>query len=132
MWPAPRSGAERVRASAPDTSAGRRPRRAALGRAPAEVVEEVARSGIRGRGGAGFRTGLKWRLASEAPAPDGRRHVVCNADEGEPGTFKDRALLSVVPDLVFEGMTIAAWAIGATSGVVYLRGEYVYLREGLE
>src|SRR5450756_281070 len=54
--------------------------RAALGQAPAEVVEEVARSGIRGRGGAGFRTGLKWRLASEAPAPDGRRHVVCNAD----------------------------------------------------
>ncbi len=106
--------------------------RAALERAPADVVEEVARSGMRGRGGAGFRTGLKWRLAAEAPAPEGRRHVVCNADEGEPGTFKDRALLSVVPDLVFEGMTIAAWAIGATDGVVYLRGEYVYLRAGLE
>ena len=95
-------------------------------------MEQVTRSGIRGRGGAGFPTGLKWRLAAEAPAPDGRRHVVCNADEGEPGTFKDRALLTVVPDLVFEGMTIAAWAIGATSGVLYLRGEYVYLREGLE
>ncbi len=106
--------------------------RAALERAPHEVIEEVTRSDMRGRGGAGFRTGLKWRLASEAPAPDGRRHVVCNADEGEPGTFKDRALLSVVPDLVFEGMTIGAWAIGATSGVVYLRGEYVYLRKGLE
>ncbi|MDA8438845.1 MAG: SLBB domain-containing protein [Propionibacterium sp.] len=106
--------------------------RVALARTPADVVEQVTRSGIRGRGGAGFPTGLKWRLASEAPAPDGRRHVVCNADEGEPGTFKDRALLSVVPDLVVEGMTIAAWAIGATSGVVYLRGEYVYLRDELE
>lgn len=106
--------------------------RTACGRRPSEVVEEVNRSGIRGRGGAGFRTGLKWRLAAEAPAPDGRRHVVCNADEGEPGTFKDRVLLASLPDLVFEGMTIAAYAIGATGGVVYLRGEYVYLRDGLE
>ncbi|HSN12255.1 MAG TPA: NADH-ubiquinone oxidoreductase-F iron-sulfur binding region domain-containing protein [Propionibacteriaceae bacterium] len=106
--------------------------RAALALSPAEVIAEVSLSRIRGRGGAGFRTGLKWRLAAEAPAPDGRRYVVCNADEGEPGTFKDRALLSVEPDLVVEGMTIAAWAIGATSGVIYLRGEYVYLREGLE
>lgn len=106
--------------------------RAALARPPAEVVEEVNRSGIRGRGGAGFRTGLKWRLAAEASAPEGRRHVVCNADEGEPGTFKDRALLADLPDLVVEGMTIAAYAIGATSGVIYLRGEYVYLRPGLE
>jgi [NiFe] hydrogenase diaphorase moiety large subunit len=106
--------------------------RAALAQSPAEVVDQVARSGIRGRGGAGFPTGLKWRLAAEAPALHGHRHVVCNADEGEPGTFKDRALLTSVPDLVLEGMTIAAWAIGATSGVVYLRGEYVYLRDQLE
>ena len=106
--------------------------RAALDQTPAEVIEQVTRSGIRGRGGAGFPTGLKWRLAAEAPAVQGGRHVVCNADEGEPGTFKDRALLSEVPDLVFEGMTIAAWAIGAGDGVIYLRGEYVYLREALE
>src|SRR5674536_378941 len=106
--------------------------RAALGRAPAEVVEEGARSGSRGRGGAGFRTGLKWRLASEAPAPDGRRYVVCNADEGEPGTFKDRVLLDELADLVFEGMTIAGYAIGSTEGILYLRGEYIYLLADLE
>lgn len=106
--------------------------RTACGRRPGEVVEEVSRSGIRGRGGAGFATGLKWRLAAEAPAPDGVRHVVCNADEGEPGTFKDRVLLETLPDLVIEGMTIAGYAIGARDGVVYLRGEYVYLRAGLE
>ena len=106
--------------------------RTACGRRPGEVVEEVSRSGIRGRGGAGFATGLKWRLAAEAPAPDGVRHVVCNADEGEPGTFKDRVLLETLPDLVIEGMTIAGYTIGARDGVVYLRGEYVYLRAGLE
>jgi len=106
--------------------------RTACARPPTEVIEEVARSGIRGRGGAGFRTGLKWRLAAEAPSPDGRRYVVCNADEGEPGTFKDRMLLDTLPDLVIEGMTIAGYAIGAAEGVLYLRGEYVYLRPGLE
>lgn len=106
--------------------------RAACARRPSEVIDGVARSGVRGRGGAGFNTGLKWRLAAEAPAPEGRRHVVCNADEGEPGTFKDRALLMTMPDVVVEGMTIAGYANGANSGVIYLRGEYVYLRAGLE
>ncbi|MDQ0374609.1 complex I 51 kDa subunit family protein [Cellulomonas humilata] len=103
----------------------------ALAQSPTDVVDVVDRSGIRGRGGAGFPTGRKWRLAADSPAPDGRRYVVCNADEGEPGTFKDRVLLADLPDLVLEGMTIAGYAIGATEGVVYLRGEYCYLRDGL-
>ena len=105
--------------------------RAALRRSPAEVVDQIVASGMRGRGGAGFPTGLKWRLAAEAEAPDGRRYVVCNADEGEPGTFKDRVLLAQHADLVLEGMTIAGYAIGAREGLVYLRAEYVYLRDSL-
>ncbi|HYO20288.1 MAG TPA: NADH-ubiquinone oxidoreductase-F iron-sulfur binding region domain-containing protein [Dermatophilaceae bacterium] len=106
--------------------------RAASRLSPAAVIEEVASSGLRGRGGAGFRTGLKWRLTAEAPAPRGVRHIVCNADEGEPGTFKDRVLLSDFSDLVVEGMTIAGYAVGARDGVLYLRGEYAYLRPELE
>ncbi len=106
--------------------------RAACAAAPEEVIATVQKSGIRGRGGAGFPTGLKWQLAAAAAAPDGRRYVLCNADEGEPGTFKDRVLLEELADLVFEGMTIAGRAIGSTEGILYLRGEYVYLLEGLE
>lgn len=106
--------------------------RAAFATSPSGIVERIAASGLRGRGGAGFPTGSKWRLAARAPAPDGRRYVVCNADEGEPGTFKDRVLLTNFPDLVVEGMTIAARATGAREGVVYLRGEYADLRSGLE
>ncbi len=106
--------------------------RAALDRTPAEVVAAMKTSGIKGRGGAGFPTGLKWELAAGAPSSDGRRYVVCNADEGEPGTFKDRVLLDELADLVVEGMTIAGYAIGATAGILYLRAEYVYLLEGLE
>ncbi len=106
--------------------------RAALDRAPAEVVAAMKSSGIKGRGGAGFPTGLKWELAAGAPSADGRRFVVCNADEGEPGTFKDRVLLDELADLVIEGMTIAGYAIGATAGILYLRAEYVYLLDGLE
>ena len=102
----------------------------ALALAPQEVIERIAESELRGRGGAGFSTGLKWRLASSAPAP--RRHVICNADEGEPGTFKDRALLTRTPELVFTGMIVAAHAIGAQSGILYLRGEYAYLEPYLE
>jgi [NiFe] hydrogenase diaphorase moiety large subunit len=109
---------------------------AGMGRAlddtPSEVLAVVARSGLRGRGGAGFPTAKKWELAAAAPSPGGRRHIVCNADEGEPGTFKDRVLLAEHPDLVLEGMTIAAYAVGAQDGVLYLRGEYVHLRRGLE
>ncbi|MGD9831521.1 MAG: NAD(P)H-dependent oxidoreductase subunit E [Piscinibacter sp.] len=103
---------------------------AALARGPEGTLEEVKRSNLRGRGGAGFATGTKWDLCRKAPGD--KRVVVCNADEGEPGTFKDRVLLTRHADLVFEGMTVAALAIGATQGFVYLRGEYRYLLDHLE
>lgn len=97
---------------------------------PEQVVAEVTRSGLRGRGGAGFPTGMKWDLAAKAKG--GQKFVICNADEGEPGTFKDRIVLTRFADLVIEGMTIAAYAIGAKTGIIYLRGEYTYLRPHLE
>ncbi len=103
---------------------------AALELGPADVVAIIRESGMKGRGGAGFPTGLKWQFAAASPGEP--RYVVCNADEGEPGTFKDRVILTEWPDLVFEGMTIAGYAIGASEGVVYLRAEYAYLREHLE
>ncbi|MEW6293780.1 MAG: NAD(P)H-dependent oxidoreductase subunit E [Pseudomonadota bacterium] len=93
------------------------------------TLEEIKKSGLRGRGGAGFTTGLKWEACHNAPGKT--RYVVCNADEGEPGTFKDRVLLTRQADLVFEGMTVAAFIIGAAKGFVYLRGEYRYLLEPL-
>ncbi|HEX5392592.1 MAG TPA: NAD(P)H-dependent oxidoreductase subunit E [Rhodocyclaceae bacterium] len=97
---------------------------------PQGTLEEIKRSNLRGRGGAGFTTGLKWEACREAP---GKAHyVVCNADEGEPGTFKDRVLLTSYADLVFEGMTVAGYVVGATQGFLYLRGEYRYLLEPLE
>lgn len=95
-----------------------------------DVIGAIRQSDMKGRGGAGFPTGVKWNLA--AAAQGSAKYVVCNADEGEPGTFKDRVILTEWPDLVFEGMTIAAYAIGATEGILYLRGEYAYLRKGLE
>ncbi len=99
---------------------------------PAAVIDEVRRAGLRGRGGAGFSTALKWDACRNAPLADGKeRIVVCNADEGEPGTFKDRVLLNSYADLVFEGMTVAAYAVGATRGFLYLRGEYRYLLDQL-
>jgi len=94
-----------------------------------ETLLEVDRSGLRGRGGAGFKTAMKWRFCSEEPETE--RYVVCNADEGEPGTFKDRVLLNRYADQVFEGMTVAAAIIGAQRGIVYLRGEYLFLHEKL-
>jgi [NiFe] hydrogenase diaphorase moiety large subunit len=102
----------------------------ALDMTPAEIIDAVEASGGRGCGGAGFSTGRKWRLAASEPAE--KRFVLCNADEGEPGTFKDRVLLTERPNLLIEGMTIAARAVGAKEGILYLRGEYVYLRELLE
>jgi len=106
---------------------------AALARSRADIIGEVAASNLKGRGGAGFPTGTKWNLAAAAVVrAGGAKYVVCNADEGEPGTFKDRVLLLDYADLVFEGMTIAARAIGATKGILYLRGEYVYMRPHLE
>ena len=102
----------------------------ALSKSRSEVIHEIRQSDMKGRGGAGFPTGIKWNLA--AGAKGDTKYVVCNADEGEPGTFKDRVILANFADLVFEGMTIAAYAIGATKGIVYLRGEYTYLRKKLE
>ena len=97
---------------------------------PEGIVDAIGESGLKGRGGAGFPTSLKWKLAAEMD--DEQKYVVCNADEGEPGTFKDRVILTDFPDLMFEGMTIASRAIGANKGIVYLRGEYMYLRASLE
>src|SRR5664280_19318 len=102
----------------------------ALARSPAEIIAELTAARLKGRGGAGFPTGVKWQLA--AAAVSDVKYVVCNADEGEPGTFKDRVILAEVPDLVFAGMTIGGLAIGAAAGIVYLRGEYAYLRRPLE
>jgi len=97
---------------------------------PAEVIRDVKTARLRGRGGAGFPTGLKWEFTRGSPGAN--RFVMCNADEGEPGTFKDRVLLTELPDRVFAGMTIAGYAIGAREGILYLRGEYEYLRSYLE
>lgn len=88
-----------------------------------EVLDQVRNSNIRGRGGAGFPTGVKWNLT--ATATDNKKYVICNADEGEPGTFKDRVLLGEYAKLVFEGMVICAFAVGADEGILYLRGEYI-------
>jgi len=95
-----------------------------------ETIKTVTDSGLKGRGGAGFPAGVKWNLAAIAKLPE--KYIVCNADEGEPGTFKDRVLLSDYSDLLFEGMTIAGFAIGARHGILYLRGEYRYLLAMLE
>ena len=101
-----------------------------LSMTPAEVIREIKAARLRGRGGAGFPTGMKWEF-TRASAGD-VKYVVCNADEGEPGTFKDRAILTERPGLMFEGMTIAGYAIGAKEGVMYVRGEYAYLIAFLE
>ena len=89
---------------------------------PEEVVASVKESGLRGRGGAGFPTGQKWGFTQ--PLREGEKYLVCNADEGEPGTFKDRLILEGDPHRIIEGMTIAAYAIGANKGYIYIRGEY--------
>lgn len=94
------------------------------------ALTEIERSGLRGRGGAGFTTALKWKFCREASGVE--HYVVCNADEGEPGTFKDRVLLTGFADLVVEGMTICAGVIGSRKGFIYLRGEYSYLVPHLE
>jgi [NiFe] hydrogenase diaphorase moiety large subunit len=96
----------------------------------AQIISELRDSGLKGRGGAGFPTGVKWNLAAAAKGEN--KYVVCNADEGEPGTFKDRVLLMEYADLVFEGMTIAGLTIAARKGILYLRGEYRYILAHLE
>jgi NADP-reducing hydrogenase subunit HndC len=99
----------------------------ALGKAltsmsPSDVIAELDKAGLRGRGGAGFPTGTKWRFVQKAPGSP--KYVICNADESEPGTFKDRLILEGDPFSILEAMTIAAYAVGASEGYIYIRGEY--------
>jgi [NiFe] hydrogenase diaphorase moiety large subunit len=103
--------------------------KAALAMARGDIVDTLSDSGLKGRGGAGFPTGMKWNFCAAEKAD--QKYIICNADEGEPGTFKDRVILTDYADLVFEGMTIGGRAIGATLGIVYLRAEYSYLRPHL-
>ena len=90
---------------------------------PLEVIDEVKKSGLRGRGGAGYPTGLKWSTVQKAASEDGK-YVICNADEGDPGAFMDRSVLESDPHRVLEGMAIAAYAVGANKGYIYVRAEY--------
>lgn len=102
----------------------------ALETTPECIIDEVKKANLLGRGGAGFPTGLKWEFCRKEK---GEQHfVICNADEGEPGTFKDRVILTERPEMVFEGMAIAGYAVGARLGILYLRHEYTYLRRYLE
>ncbi|RLA03490.1 MAG: NADP oxidoreductase [Gammaproteobacteria bacterium] len=117
---------EETATTSPDGSA----LRALLEHGGDAMLDVIEASGLRGRGGAGFRTAMKWRFCQQAEAD--HHYVVCNADEGEPGTFKDRVLLHSYADSVFEGMTLCAGVIGARRGYLYLRGEYRYLLEPLE
>jgi len=102
----------------------------AMKMSPDEIVAAVIESGLRGRGGAGFPTGMKWKFAQGEKSDV--KYVICNADEGEPGTFKDREILDVVPNKVLSGMAICAYAIGAKEGFIYLRGEYNFLLKELQ
>jgi NADH-quinone oxidoreductase subunit F len=104
--------------------------RKARGMKPEDVIAEVKASGLVGRGGAAFPTGVKWEGAAKAEAD--QKYVICNADESEPGTFKDRVLLIDDPHRTIEGMCITAYAIGATKGYIYIRGEYPYIVPVLE
>jgi len=95
-----------------------------------DILKDIMESGLRGRGGAGFPTAMKWKLTAEAPGNE--KYVVCNADEGEPGTFKDKEILTRVPRKVFSGMAICGKVIGARKGYLYLRGEYRFLLTDLK
>lgn len=97
---------------------------------PDEVTEEVKTSGLRGRGGAGFPVGLKWSFIDKKSGNP--RHLVCNADESEPGTFKDRYLMEYIPHLLIEGMITSSFALGANLSYIYIRGEYVWVFKTLE
>src|SRR4026207_1957511 len=97
---------------------------------PDQVTDEVKKSGLRGRGGAGFPTGLKWSFLAK---PEGvPRYLVCNADESEPGTFKDRYLMEIIPHMLIEGMITSSYALGAKTSYIYIRGEYFYVSRILE
>ncbi len=99
-------------------------------RSSQELINELISSELKGRGGAGFPTGLKWKLTSEVKSD--KKYVICNADEGEPGTFKDREILTKVPFKVLTAMAVCAYIIGSDEGIIYLRGEYFYLKKTLE
>lgn len=99
--------------------------RKCMSRPRQELINELISSELKGRGGAGFPTGLKWKLTAEAS--ESPKYVICNADEGEPGTFKDREILSMVPYKVLTGMAVCGYVIGAKEGYIYLRGEYFFL-----
>jgi NADP-reducing hydrogenase subunit HndC len=107
----------------------------ALGKAltsmqPAEVINEIDASGLKGRGGAGFPTGQKWRFVAKTPGQ--KKYVICNADESEPGTFKDRLVLEGDPHCIIEAMLIAGYAVGADEGYIYIRGEYALAQERIQ
>jgi len=102
----------------------------ALKMSPNDIVEEVKKSGLRGRGGAGFPTGMKWSFLAK---PEGvARYLVCNADESEPGTFKDRYLMEFIPHLLIEGMIVSSFALGSNVSYIYIRGEYDWITDILE
>src|SRR5687767_8257189 len=102
----------------------------AIKMAPADIVEEVKKSGLRGRGGAGFPTGMKWSFLAK---PEGvPRYLVVNADESEPGTFKDRYLMEFIPHLLIEGIIVSAFALGANRSYIYIRGEYAWIIDILD
>src|SRR5688500_12555736 len=102
----------------------------ALKMAPLDVVEEVKKSGLRGRGGAGFPTGMKWSFIDKKSTKP--RYLVCNADESEPGTFKDRFLMEKIPHSLIEGMIVSSYALGANTSYIYIRGEMMYVVHILE
>jgi len=97
---------------------------------PQEVIERVKRSGLVGRGGAGFPTGLKWEISAKVASEE--KYIICNADEGEPGTFKDRVIMEGDPHRVIEGMLLAGYAVGANKGFIYIRGEYALSIQRME
>src|SRR5882672_9559650 len=97
---------------------------------PDEIVDQVKKSGLRGRGGAGFPTGMKWSFLAK---PEGvSRYLVVNADESEPGTFKDRYLMEFIPHLLIEGMIVSSFALGSKNSYIYIRGEYAWIVDILE
>jgi [NiFe] hydrogenase diaphorase moiety large subunit len=101
-----------------------------IAKTPDDIILDIIDSGLKGRGGAGFPTGLKWKFTKNEDSDT--KYVICNADEGEPGTFKDREILDRVPEKVFTGMAICGYAIGAKEGFIYLRGEYNFLKGDLQ
>src|SRR5215470_182671 len=112
------------------THGGYRGLERALTLGPGGIIDTVAKSGLRGRGGAGFPTGIKWKTVADTAAA--QKYIVCNADEGDSGTFADRMVMEGDPFMLIEGMTIAALAVGATKGFIYIRSEYPHAVAAME